>query len=107
MSKSKLAEPEEFKLVKEMMQELHETYFSQGQTLLFKIRGYIQSIKVDDKMIYKACPDCSRKVFDEMNGYRCENCNKVQPTCNETYMLNAKLSDLSGSQYITFPKELG
>lgn len=61
----------------------------------------------DDKSTYKACPTCRRKVQDEPAGYRCENCNKVTSTCLPTYMLTAKISDLSGSLYISFPRELG
>ena len=61
----------------------------------------------DDKMIYNACPDCRKKVQDEPAGYRCETCNKVHSTMVPTYMLTVKVSDLSGSLYISFPRELG
>jgi len=61
----------------------------------------------DDKMIYNSCPDCRKKVQDEPAGYRCEHCNKVHMTMIPTYMLSAKVADLSGSLYIQFPRELG
>ncbi len=58
-------------------------------------------------MMYNACPDCRKKVQDEPAGYRCENCNKIHTNMVPTYMLTAKISDLSGSIYIQFPRELG
>jgi hypothetical protein len=58
-------------------------------------------------MIYNSCPDCRKKVQEEPAGYRCESCNKMHMTMLPTYMLNAKVSDLSGSVYIQFPRELG
>lgn len=61
----------------------------------------------DEKMTYNACPDCHRKVQDEPAGYRCEHCNKIHMTMVPTYMLTAKVSDLSGSLYVQFPRELG
>lgn len=44
---------------------------------------------------------------DEPGGYRCENCDKIHLSMIPTYMLTAKVSDLSGSIYIQFPRELG
>ncbi len=44
---------------------------------------------------------------DEPAGYRCEQCDKIHSTMIPTYMLTAKISDLSGSLYIQFPRELG
>ena len=29
---------------------------------------------MDRKMYYLACPKCKKKVFDEGQGYQCENC---------------------------------
>jgi replication factor A1 len=61
----------------------------------------------DEKMYYLSCPDCRKKVIDEGTGWRCENCNKVQATNIPTYMLSAKISDPSGSVFVSFPRELG
>jgi replication factor A1 len=61
----------------------------------------------DERMFYLGCPECRKKVIEEVAGYRCENCNKVQTQCVPTYMLSAKMNDLSGSTFMTFPKELG
>lgn len=58
-------------------------------------------------MYYLACPDCKRKVCDEGTGFRCENCNKSFATCLPTYMLTAKLTDVSHGLFISFARELG
>lgn len=58
-------------------------------------------------MTYNSCPDCRRKVQDEPVGYKCEHCNKIHMTMIPTWMLNVKLSDLSGSFFVSFPRELG
>lgn len=58
-------------------------------------------------MFYNSCPDCRKKVVEETVGYRCENCNKVQMKPIPTYMLSARISDTSGSVFVSFPRELG
>lgn len=58
-------------------------------------------------MYYLSCPDCKKKVTDEAIGYRCENCDKVHQKVQVAYMLNAKVSDPSGSIFVSFPRELG
>lgn len=80
---------------------------SQPPSKFFKISGYVSTIITDDKMVYQSCPDCRRKVVDDMAGFRCENCNKVHTSSVPTYMLTAKLSDVSGSLFIQFPRDLG
>lgn len=71
------------------------------------ISGFVQRALTDDKMIYNSCPVCRKKVQDEPAGYRCEQCDKIHSTMIATYMLTAKISDLSGSIYVQFPRELG
>lgn len=72
----------------------------QSKSKFYKISGFVQRVLTDDKMMYNACPDCRKKVQDEPAGYRCENCNKIHTNMVPTYMLTAKISDLSGSIYI-------
>ena len=67
----------------------------------------MQRVLTDEKMMYDACPVCRKKVQDEAAGYKCESCSKIYGTMVPTYMLAAKISDLSGSIYIQFPRELG
>lgn len=70
------------------------------------IHGFIQNLTNDERMTYNSCPDCRRKVQDHEVGYRCEHCNKIHQTMLPTYMVTAKVSDLSGSFYLSFPREL-
>jgi len=57
----------------------------------FRISGFVAHLKNDDKVFYNACPDCKKKVNEEGNGYRCENCGMFKSTCVPTYMLTAKI----------------
>lgn len=66
----------------------------------FKLSGYVSHIITDDKVFYLGCPDCRRKVIEEIAGFKCESCNKVQSTCIPTYMMSAKVTDVSGSMFI-------
>lgn len=90
---------------------LHDTCneIKSGQAGFYFINCYISFIKNDDKTYYLACPDenCKRKVIEEGNGYKCEHCNKTYDNCSPTYMLLAKISDLSDSIYVNFYREQG
>lgn len=57
----------------------------------FRISGFIAMLKNDDKAYYNACPDCKKKVTEEGNGYRCENCGMFKAGCVPTYMVTAKV----------------
>ena len=66
-------------------------------------------MKNDDKTYYLACPDdnCKRKVIEESVGWRCTNCDKTYQNCVPTYMLSAKLADVSESVFINFYRQEG
>jgi replication factor A1 len=66
-------------------------------------------VKNDDRTFYLACPEdsCKKKVIEESVGWRCENCNKTYPHCNPTYMLRAKISDVSDAAYVDFYRNEG
>lgn len=51
--------------------------YSQPKAKFFKISGFVSHAKADDKFFYLSCPECRRKVVDDLGGYRCENCNKT------------------------------
>ena len=63
----------------------------------FYISGFISYLRNDDKTYYLACPDetCKKKVMEEAVGWRCENCNKTYPNCVPTYVITAKIADVS------------
>lgn len=76
----------------------------------YVVNGYISFIKNDDKAYYLACPEenCRRKVTespDQPPTYFCEHCNKSYDSCKPTYMLLAKISDLSDNVFINFYRE--
>ena len=52
---------------------------------------------LDRPMFYLACPTCKKKVIDDGNGYRCENCNKSYQDAIPTYNFSFKVQDCSGS----------
>ena len=75
----------------------------------FYVSGFISSLKNDDKTFYLACPDdnCRKKVMEEAVGWRCENCNKTYPNCVPTYVIMAKVSDVSDQAHINFYRNEG
>ncbi|XP_058732965.1 replication protein A 70 kDa DNA-binding subunit B [Vicia villosa] len=68
----------------------------------FSIRGYINSIKPDQAMWYRACKTCNKKVTESIDdGYWCESCQKNDQECNLRYIMIAKIIDASGEAYIS------
>ena len=59
-----------------------------------------------ERLYYLACPEenCRKKVIESEHPgkYRCDTCNKLFDTCVPTYMLLARVADLSDSLYINF-----
>ena len=70
----------------------------------YYVSAYIWILKNDDKTYYLACPEdqCKRKVIEESVGWRCTNCDKTYQNCVPTYMLSAKLADVSESFFVNF-----
>ena len=68
------------------------------------VSAYVSLLRNDDKTYYLACPgeNCHKKVVEESIGWRCEACNKTYTSCVPTYMLTAKLADVSEALYVTF-----
>lgn len=58
-------------------------------------------------MFYLACPTCKKKVTDDGQGYRCENCNKVYEDAVPTYNFSYKVSDCSGTMTLQCLGEAG
>ena len=79
----------------------------------FYVNGFVSYIRNDEKSIYPACPDesCKRKIVSEGDGterrWRCEHCQRTYKNCVPTYMLLAKISDLTDSIYVQFYKDMG
>ena len=75
----------------------------------FMINGFVSRIKNDDKIYYEACKNdkCNKKVIADGDVYRCDNCGQTFDSCAPTYMMKVKISDLSGSLYVSFTRDLG
>ena len=75
----------------------------------FYVTGFISFLKNDDKTFYLACPEeaCRKKVSEESVGWRCENCNKTFDSCVPTYVVTAKISDVSDQCYVNFYRHEG
>ena len=65
--------------------------YAQPKAKFFKINGYVSYVKSDDKFFYLGCTECRRKVVDEVDGFRCEHCNKTYTNSNPTYIMTVKL----------------
>jgi methionyl-tRNA synthetase len=59
----------------------YNSMYSQPKAKFFKISGFVSHAKNDDKFYYQSCPDCRKKVSEDMGGYRCENCSKSFSMC--------------------------
>ena len=58
-------------------------------------------------MMYWRCPVCEKRLIEKPTEWYCPTCDKMIFSGVPTYMILARCSDLSGSIYIYFPKELG
>ena len=106
-----------FRLISEVVKNVSEegashqpTYnsmYAQPKAKFFKISGFVSHARSDDKYYYLSCPDCRRKVVDELEGFRCENCNKSFSRSFPTYIMTVKFQDATGDMYIQFARELG
>lgn len=45
-----------------------------AQTRFYKISGYVRTIFNDEKILYLSCPDCRKKVVEELGLWKCEHC---------------------------------
>lgn len=97
-----------FKLCEELSNEVKSlTLKSSSYTKFYKISGFVKIIFNDDKIMYLSCPDCRKKVIEELGKWKCEYCNKTHNQNLPTYMLSALINDVSGSVLVQFPRELG
>lgn len=109
-SSNQADKPDNFKLIEEVIENVnsegthHQNYWSgsnsQQKQKFFKINGFVSYMKHEDKFFYLSCQDCRRKVVDEVEGYRCENCNKTFTSALPTYIMSAKVQDPSGDVFI-------
>lgn len=91
------------------IQETLQTANDVDQFHFFFLNGYISRIKNDDRIYYPACKtdNCRKKVVEDHNGFRCENCGKTNSDFNPTYMFSAMISDFTESIYVNFARDQG
>lgn len=91
------------------IQETLQTANDVDQFHFFFLNGYISRIKNDDRIYYPACKTetCRKKVIEDHNGFRCENCGKTTADFNPTYMFSACISDFTDSIYVNFARDQG
>ena len=61
----------------------------------------------DRPLYYLACQVCKKKVSDEQNGYRCENCQKTFQDAVPSYNFTMIIADHSNEEYIQCIGEVG
>jgi len=68
----------------------------------FKVFGSLQRIMSDRPLYYLSCPECKKKVMEDRDVVKCENCNKVFNEPNCSYNFTVRISDsLTGTLYAT------
>ncbi|KAF9156535.1 Replication factor A protein 1 [Linnemannia schmuckeri] len=73
------------------------------QTLYFETKGTIVMMsKSENTFQYPACPTagCNKKVMEDTNGWRCENCNKTVSEPDYRYIMGVNVSDHTGQEWI-------
>ncbi|KAF8359010.1 rpa-1 [Pristionchus pacificus] len=73
-----------------------------GEQVYMNVKGRIMSVK-GETAIYKSCPseNCSKKVIENEDGYRCDKCNISGDKYKFTYMLQMEIADMTGQIWIT------
>ncbi|KAG0276608.1 Replication factor A protein 1 [Linnemannia exigua] len=74
-----------------------------SQTLYFEIKGTIVMMsKSENTFQYPACPKagCNKKVMEDGNSWRCENCNMTVPEPEYRYIMGVNASDHTGQDWI-------
>jgi len=77
--------------------------------LYFKISGALTWFSGDEtrQYYYLACSSCKKKVVEEANGYRCENCQKSFSEAVPTFNFSFRFSDFSGNLFLNCLGETG
>lgn len=75
----------------------------------YKVQGFANFVSAEapEKLFYNACSECKRKLYEQTEGWKCENCNKFYTEPVPTYMFSAKIQDFSGDCYLQFMREQG
>ncbi|KAH8099587.1 replication factor-a protein [Cristinia sonorae] len=74
----------------------------------FSTRATVMHLK-SDNIAYPACPNtgCSKKVFDQHDGWRCEKCDRSFEKPEYRYIISMAVSDYSGQAWFQGFNDLG
>ena len=74
----------------------------------FNVEAFFISFKLD-KLMYNACPTetCRRKVVEANGQFRCEKCDKTFPKCDQRYIVQATMADMTDYHFATLFNEAG
>jgi replication factor A1 len=77
--------------------------------LYFKVSGSLTWFSGDETrpFYYLACQSCKKKVIEEANGYRCENCQKSYSEAVPTFNFSFRFSDFTSNLYLSCLGETG
>jgi len=75
---------------------------------MFTIEAHFTNVLLD-KLMYKACPVCKKKVVEVSSSVRCEKCNKTLESeeVDFRYMAQATLTDITDYHYVTLWNDAG
>jgi len=75
----------------------------------YKVSGFTSLISTEqsERLFYNACTACRRKVREEVEGWKCEHCDKWMATPDPTFMFAVRLQDFSGDVSLQFAREAG
>lgn len=72
------------------MNTYSEEHPGEEKTAFYVINGLTVYSRNTERVYYLACPndDCKKKVNEEGDGFRCENCDKTYQSPNPKYILS-------------------
>jgi replication factor A1 len=84
------------------IEEINNLSDKVGEAAFFDLTAYVGHIKTETpNLYYAACPQCNRKIDDDGGIAKCNTCNKNFPAPAYRYTLSIKLSDHTGSLWIS------
>jgi len=67
---------------------------------VFTLEAQFKEVQTD-RLMYKACPECKKKVVEVSDTIRCERCNKNLDQVDHRYFAQAMIVDFTDYSYVT------
>lgn len=85
---------------------INDPTLGQDKPVFFNIKAFINYIKPDQPMWYRACKTCNKKVIEAVgSGYWCEGCQKNDEECSLRYIMVVKVADATGEAWLSLFNE--